>query len=109
MRVRAVQPGYYGSIYRDPTDTRYRDFDLTDEAHFSEVWMVKLGKAAPRAPEPAPDVTPQQAVDIVTTIQAAGDVRSSDADLGVGKPPVAISDIDTATVGIRRRRKPVSE
>lgn len=43
LRVRAIEPGYYGSIRRDPGDKKYGEFVLTSAAHFSASWMEPIG------------------------------------------------------------------
>lgn len=44
MRVRAIKPGFYGGMRRYP-DSKSEMFDLKEEGHFSDVWMVALDEA----------------------------------------------------------------
>ncbi len=44
MQVTATDRGYYGGGIKEPGDT----FNLDDEEHFSESWMVEGTEAKPR-------------------------------------------------------------
>lgn len=43
LRVKAIQPGYYGSVRRDPGDKKHGSFVLTKASHFSKAWMEADG------------------------------------------------------------------
>jgi hypothetical protein len=53
MQVRAIKPGYYNMKRRGSGKWKDETFELSDPAHFSKTWMVKIGGSDP-VPVPAP-------------------------------------------------------
>lgn len=43
LRVKAIQPGYYGSVRRDPGDQKNGQFVLVKASDFSANWMETVG------------------------------------------------------------------
>lgn len=43
LRVKAIQPGYYGSVRRDPGHPLYGEFVLKKASDFSANWMEAVG------------------------------------------------------------------
>lgn len=87
LRVRAIEPGYYGNVRRDPGDTKYGEFVLASAAHFSASWMEPIGwdvdeekakekgegKQKTAAPKPVSPVAPtaiKASTETVVTIPA---------------------------------------
>lgn len=88
LRVKAAQTGYYGSVRRDPGNTKYGEFVLHKASDFSSNWMEAIGwdvdeeqakekaeaaepKAKASAPKPAAPAAPTPIkVSAETTITA---------------------------------------
>lgn len=50
MKVRAVYRGWYGDVRRREGD----EFELSDKAHFSHIWMTPIGWEPPAPTRPIP-------------------------------------------------------